>query len=170
MSDLRFTSTDGIFELRAAAIIVRRPTTDPADARLLMITNTQDSYAYSIGGAVMFGETLREAAAREILEETGAPLPVGDLAAVEQTMFTEEDGRPWHVITHHYWVDVPNDFVPAAHSVGFEEADETLHWLSADDLKHMAFYPACYADAMAAPWSGVRYFLERDRQVTEPET
>jgi len=170
MSDLRFPSTDGIFELRAAGIIVRRPTADPADSRLLMITNAQDAYAYSIGGAVMFGETMREAAAREVLEETGTPLPIGDLAAVEQTMFTDGDGRPWHVVTHHYWVDVPDDFVPAERSVGFEAAEETLHWLSAHDLEHMTFYPACYADATVARWSGVRYFMERGGQVTEPET
>jgi len=166
VSDLRYSSADGVFELRAAGIIVRRPTSNPADARVLMVTSTANDYAYSVGGAVEFGETLREAAAREIFEETGAPLPVGDLAAVEQLVFTEE-GRVWHVVAYHYWVDVPDDFIPAEHFAEREGVSATLRWLSASDLHRMTFYPACYADALNACWDGVRYFVERNQHVTE---
>jgi len=166
VSDLRFSSADGVFELRAAGIIVRRPTPDPGDAQVLMVTSTANDYAYSVGGAVEFGETVREAAAREIFEETGTPLQVGDLAAVEQLVFTEE-GRVWHVVAYHYWVDVPNDFVPTERFAEREGVSATLRWLSATDLQQMTFYPACYADALAARWDGVRYFIERDQRVTE---
>jgi len=166
MSDLRFSSSDGIFELRASGIIIRRPTSDPADAQVLMVTSSANNYAYSVGGAVSFGETIREAAAREVQEETGTALPIGDLAVVEQLVFTEE-GRVWHVVAYHYWVDAPDDFTPAEHFAEREGVSATLQWFSAEDLKHITFYPACYADALVARWSGVRYFLEHNQQITE---
>ena len=165
--DLRFTLDNCVFELRAAAIVIRRPTCDPADARLLMVTNTVDPYAYSVGGAVEFGETTGQAAAREVLEETGTALPLGPLAAIEQIMFTDGSGRLWHVVTHHYWVDAPADFHPNRHSVGLDGVDETLRWFSLDDLSDIVFYPRCYRDALTAQWDGIRYFVECDRTVNE---
>jgi len=155
-----------VFELRAAAIIVRRPTGDPADARLLMATNPTCDYAYSIGGAVEFGETTEEAIAREVCEETGTRLAIGPLAAIEQVMYTE-GGRDWHGVAHHYWVDVPDDFKPTGTSTGWEGAVETVRWLSLADLDATTFYPACYRDALLGRWAGVRYFVERDGHVTE---
>jgi len=166
--DVRFTSADGVFELRAAAIIVCRPTSEPADARVLMTTNPAAGYVYSIGGAVEFGETTRQAVAREVLEETGVALPIGDLAAVEQCFFTE-DGRNWHVVAHHYWVDAPAGVDVNEHSVsGFEGAVETSRWLGATDFDAVTAFPAWYRDALAGHWPGVRWFVKRDRRVHEP--
>ena len=48
MSDLRFSSADSVFELRAAGIIIRRPIADPADAQVLMVTNFFNDYVYSV--------------------------------------------------------------------------------------------------------------------------
>ena len=62
---------------------------------------------------------------------------------------------------------MPNDFVPAEHFTEREGVSGTLRWLSGTDLKQMTFYPAFYAAALVARWTGVRYFAKRDQQASE---
>ncbi len=159
-SDLRFRAPDGMVEIRAAAIIVRRPTPDPADARLLMVTNQADDFAYSVGGALELGETSREAVLREVREETGMDLPIGPLAAIEQS-FHIDRREFWHLVTFHYWVDVLDGFEPWNSSVGFRSSSETLHWYGLDDLSRLTFHPRFYRDALFSQWDGIRSVVER---------
>jgi 8-oxo-dGTP pyrophosphatase MutT (NUDIX family) len=172
-TDLRFEVPPGVFELRAGAIIINRPSVDPMDARVLMMTNPAVSYAYSIGGAVRYGETIEEAVAREVAEETGHDLPVGPLAAVFQPFFTERDdahvdkGGNWHSVEFYYWVDAPPDLAPRSDSVGMHGEQESLRWYGLADLDATEFHPAFFADALRARWSRLRMYVERDGILTE---
>jgi len=155
----------GIFALRAAGIIVR-----PDSAEFLMVTNDTDDYWYTVGGAVEFGETAREALVREIREELGEELAIGELAAVEESFFGAGELRTgsrraqtdWHQVTFSYWVDVPDGFDPVARSAASHGAVERLGWLGVDDLAAGAVvFPRFLPDVLAGRWQGVRHLVER---------
>ena len=170
--DLRFIMdhANGVFELRAGAIMVRRTPTP----RLLMVTSESLAFTYSVGGAVSFGETTREALAREIREETGVDLPIGELAAIEQAVYhDDDDGRDWHIVALHYWVEVPPDFNPVSTSVTLSGKPERLCWIGADEIAAgLTYYPIFYKDALEGEWSGVRHIIDRPApsqpDVTQP--
>ena len=166
--DLRFVSPDNVFELRAAALIIHRPFL--GKPRVLMATNTTTDYAYSVGGAVIFGETTREAARREAQEETGWPVAIGALAAIEETCFTE-GGRTMHIVCFHYWAEMTEAFTPSGESTVLDGGPETLRWFSAPDLDKITFYPVFYKDALANHWPGIVHSFERDgRTIIERDT
>ena len=73
----------GLLNIRAGAIL-------PKDGRFLMVGSPRADYLYSVGGRVKFGETVEEAVAREVYEETGLTIEAPRLCGVKQ--WTEEDG------------------------------------------------------------------------------
>lgn len=68
------------FRYRAGAIIKQGDS-------ILMATNQQVDYLYSVGGAVQLGETAQQAVLREVLEETGVQMEVERLAAIHENFF-----------------------------------------------------------------------------------
>jgi 8-oxo-dGTP diphosphatase len=69
-----------------------------ADDRILLVRRGRGAHAgrWAVpGGKQRFGETMREAVAREVLEETGLVVDVGDVVWVGDAL---DDGDPpaWH--------------------------------------------------------------------------
>jgi 8-oxo-dGTP diphosphatase len=67
-----------------------------ADGRVVLVRRASDPAAGTWtlpGGAVEVGESAREAAAREILEETGLVVEVGDVIDVFDRVFRDAAGR-----------------------------------------------------------------------------
>jgi 8-oxo-dGTP diphosphatase len=87
------------------------------------------------GGSHELGETVREAAAREVLEETGIKVNLGPIVDVIDAVRRDASGR---VATHYMLVDfaatwvagepIAGDDAMAAEWVPFEEALARLNW------------------------------------------
>jgi 8-oxo-dGTP diphosphatase len=80
------------------------------DGRVLLVKRGSEPLKghWSIpGGLLEIGETLREGAAREALEETGLAVEVGDVLDAFDSIFTDDDGlTKFHyvLLDFHCWV------------------------------------------------------------------
>jgi ADP-ribose pyrophosphatase YjhB (NUDIX family) len=81
------------------------------------------------GGGQMLGETLRETAAREVAEETGVEVAVGDLVDVVDGIFRTDDGS----LDHHYTlIDFEADYLGGEAVAGDDAA--AVAWVDVDAL------------------------------------
>jgi ADP-ribose pyrophosphatase YjhB (NUDIX family) len=92
------------------------------------------------GGTVEFGETLREALAREMLEETGLLVDVGPLVEVVDLLSRSHDGAvERHVVVADFLCRVTGGVLGAAS----DAAD--ARWVPASGLEALAVPPAAQA-------------------------
>lgn len=114
-------------EIAVGAVVVR-------DGRLLLVRRGRGIGAGSWalpGGRLRAGESLAEAVARELAEETGL---VGDVGAV--CGVAERRGAAHHYVIVNHWVDVAD---PAAARPG-DDADEVA-WADRADLAALPTVP-----------------------------
>lgn len=108
------------------------------------------------GGALELGETLREAAEREILEETGITIFAGEPVFTCDVCQRDDDGR---VRFHYVIVDLAADYV-SGEVLGADDALEA-RWVAPEEiesllatkttvklLRHIGFLPpeACFGE------------------------
>ena len=84
------------------------------------------------GGKVELGETLAQACAREMLEETGLDVRVGErVAVVERIGQDESGGVSYHYVIHDYLVEIIGGTLAAA-----SDASE-VGWFTLGELDSM---------------------------------
>lgn len=81
------------------------------------------------GGVVELGETLQEAAKREVLEECGVQIDVGDVVEVRDAIVHDQAGR---VRFHYVLVDVEARYLSGELTVGSDAED--ARWISEEEL------------------------------------
>ena len=156
----------GILNIRAGAVIMK-------NGRILMVTSGDEGYFYSVGGRVRFGETAKEAAEREVFEETGVHIRAERLAFVHENLFMGDagaaKGKPVYEIAFYYIMDVPEDFVPICKSVNCGGENERLEWISPDDER--TIYPDFFRTELKDISDGVKHFVtnELSDKVSCPE-
>lgn len=98
------------------------------DAKVLLVKRKFEPAAgqWAIpGGKLKFGETLKQAAEREILEETGICIEAGQVAHVFE----------WIGAQHYVIIDLDASYISGKIEAA-DDADEA-GWFSAAELKHM---------------------------------
>ena len=87
------------------------------------------------GGRVELGETLQQAAEREILEETGITIRAGDPVYTFDVVLRDDAGR---VQFHYVIVDLTADYVSGEPHAG-DDARQ-VRWLSAAEVERLPVY------------------------------
>lgn len=102
-----------------------------ADKILLVLRGQAPSHGkWSIpGGVVELGETVREAARREVLEECGVEIEVGEVIDVVDSIVRDEKGT---VQYHYALIDLLATYLAGDLTVGSDIAD--ARWVSEDEL------------------------------------
>jgi len=86
------------------------------------------------GGLVEVGETLRDAVRREVEEETGIPIEVGELIDVMENIVRDEDGR---VKFHYVLIDFRAK--PASEKTELKPSSEVLGacWFTPEEIRKL---------------------------------
>jgi ADP-ribose pyrophosphatase len=106
------------------------------DARVLLVRRGRPPAAgeWAIpGGSVEIGETLRQAAEREALEETGVVVRAGAPCFCVDVIHTDADGR---VRFHYVVIDLLADYVAGSPRPGGDAAD--ARWVDAGELDRLS--------------------------------
>ena len=86
------------------------------------------------GGAVEIGETLEEALAREVKEEAGIEIEIGNLVAHDQSFFFYDDVHRWQVLAF-FFLCTPKTFILSDLGKEVGEETENPQWVSITELR-----------------------------------
>ena len=114
---------------RVAVLIVQ-------DGKILLVQHQKNNRKYWVlpGGGVEFGETLHEAARREVEEETGLEAVIGDFLFLLESIPPD---RHRHVINYYFSGRV----VGGQLRMGEDDVLCGVEWHRVDDLPHLPMYP-----------------------------
>ncbi len=121
---------------RAAAVIVK-------DGKVLLVQHQKYGKKYWLlpGGGVHYGETLADAARREVLEETGLEVDIGELIFISESI-PPDNHR--HVINYYFKAKLNGGDL----MVGDDKHLFDVQWHLIEDLPHLVIYPNVINDLM----------------------
>ena len=149
---------DGFVNVRVGAIIMK-------NGRVLMVTNTDVDYYYSVGGRIQIGESAEDAVRREVLEETGCALEIDRLGFIHEDFFIGDSfaklGKLIYELGFYFYMKTPADFEPDGDCLKREGRGEHLEWVSPDTEK--TIFPAFFRTELAEPSPCVRHIVTDER-------
>ncbi|MGT2755215.1 NUDIX hydrolase [Streptococcus ovis] len=151
--DFRTMNEQGSFGVRATALIVR-------DNHIYLAKSPLGTY-YSIGGAILFGETTEEAVKREVKEEIGITVAIQELAFVVENHFTIDE-RAFHQIEFHYLVEPLEEPNPYMEEWG---GRRTCEWVPFTELEKIDVQPPFLKTALQN-WNGqLQHIINKDGEL-----
>lgn len=155
--DISLKTPKGRFNYRVGAIIIDSD-------KILMAKNAEQSFYYTIGGRVNFGESAQEAVIREAFEETKIKFEIDRLAYIHENFFTWEiENEPFHEIALFFLLK-QNDNVKNIKQKSFQEeyGEVALHWLPINELESFQLYPEFFKSELMNIKNEVKYFVTRN--------
>ncbi|MDO5045030.1 MAG: NUDIX domain-containing protein, partial [Coriobacteriia bacterium] len=143
----------------AAAIIVENNC-------ILFAGNEVDDYYYSIGGAVLMGETSEEAVKREVFEETGVEYEVDHLAVIHENFFIGNSslkGVDCHEVTLYYIMKPKGNKTLNSCSYTMGDVKETMHWIPIDELDKYKAFPSFMKEYIQSSHTGIEHIITDER-------
>ncbi|OOE02064.1 phosphohydrolase [Anoxybacillus kestanbolensis] len=114
---------------------------DGDQQRVLMVLNKRGTWSLP-GGGVEAGETLEEAAIREVKEETGYDVAIGDIVALNEAFIDEN---------HVFFITFRGTILYAPEVMQGDENIITVEWVDVDKAEELMPYRP----------NGIRSFLKK---------
>lgn len=159
MFDLGLQKDNLWFRYRAGAIIVE-------DGCVLLVTNSNEDYYYSVGGGVQWGESSEDAVRREVREETGVDYEVDRLAVIHENFFGENKGTLKGLECHeiaHYYIMKPRGSKELHSNSITHGAKEIMSWIPIEDLPKYKAFPSFLADYLKGNHEGIVHIVTNER-------
>lgn len=154
VGDVVIRHESGRFQVRVVAII--------RDEDHILVHSFDEGSSWSLpGGRLSLGETFRECIGREMSEELGVEVEVGDIRFVVENFFEvpgsgQAADRVYHEIGVYLDVDVPESIRLQAEFLGTEHLPDgsvfrmLFRWVPTAALLAMPFHPVAVANLLAA--------------------
>ena len=133
------------FTVRAAGVCVR-------DDHVLLHTAEGIGFWALPGGRGEFGEQTADTVQREMWEETGLEVTVGDLLWMMENFFAYYEGKAFHELGFYYRMMLPEGFPSPSEQSEFYGAEEdkplTFRWFPVADLEDVRLFPTYFRHAL----------------------
>jgi 8-oxo-dGTP pyrophosphatase MutT (NUDIX family) len=134
-TDVRMRVGEDQFKFRVSALVFH-------EGRLLTTAYQDADYCYLPGGKVQIGEAAETAMHRELVEELGRDLPVGDPVLIAESLYDHAgDAALRHELTFYFRLDIPPGLGPDDLTAQPEEGHE-FRWIPLDRLAESTFRPS----------------------------
>ena len=157
--DCTFKTNLGNFNFRVGVFVFN-------GRRVLMARNPNEKrlFYYSVGGRVNLGETMEQAALRELKEETGIDCELERLACIHENFFTDGDGVPFHEISAFFTVKKNEKLlnIPDGYLTDKGPDGEYLKWIDLDDSADITVYPEFLRTVDFGKDKEFKHFITRD--------
>lgn len=158
--DCQLLTDNKKFRYRAAAIIIE-------DGNILFAKNENDSYYYTVGGAVKIGESTEDAVVREVLEETGVAYEIERLAFIHENFFegdggTLKKGLKCHELCFYYLMKPKGTKELKSNSSTTSGVREFMCWLPIEKLETYEAHPKFFIKELQSIGENIKHIVTND--------
>lgn len=128
------------------------------DGKLLLVEHCKDDHRYWLlpGGGLEWGEGLKQAAQRELLEETGVEAEIGHLVLASETVSPDSSRHLLHMVFSARRVS----HSPHTPTSPAEERITDVRWLPLEEVADLVFHPPIGKTLCALGMQGLKFRSE----------